>query len=204
MGQKTASFKFLWSRRKVAGTGTFTLFVVVLFFCGGVLSAAGQNSGLQQGQDQNADPTIFFNGKSYLKINTAELFYLLRKGDPEKKGEAFVVRGIVKKSPELDRIGRFALLRVNMVCCISDAMSMGVTVSHPNLDQLTDGEWVRVFGRMEFLPSAQELKVLPTLDTIPYTMIYDKAVLVADAVEKTSPPEAPYMFELPGDTEYHY
>ena len=35
-------------------------------------------------------------------------------------------------------------------------------------------------------------------------MIYDKAVLVADAVEKTSPPEAPYMFELPGDTEYHY
>ena len=180
------------------------LFVVLLFFCGGILFAAEQNSGLRQEQDQEADPTIRFNGKSYLKINTAELFYLLREGNPEKKGQAFVVRGIVKKSPELDRMRRFALLRVNMVCCIADAMAMGVMVSHPNPGELSDGEWVRVFGKMEFLPSTQALKVLPTLDTIRDTMIYDKAVLRPDRVEKTSPPEAPYMFELPGDTEYHY
>ena len=180
------------------------LFVVLLFFCRGILFAAEQNSGVPQGQDQDAEPTIRFNGKSYVKINTAELFYLLRQGDPEKKGQAFVVRGIVKKSPELDRMGRFALLRVNMVCCIADAMAMGVTVSHPNLEELSDGEWVRVFGKIEFLPSAQALKGLPTLDKIPDTMIYDKAVLRADRVEKTSPPEAPYMFEVPGDTEYHY
>jgi hypothetical protein len=57
---------------------------------------------------------------------------------------------------------------------------------------------------MEPLPSEQKLNEPPTLDTIPYTMIYDKAVLRADGVEKVSPPEAPYMFELPGDTEYDY
>jgi uncharacterized membrane protein YcgQ (UPF0703/DUF1980 family) len=183
----------------------FALFAVLLFFYAGFpFAAADKNPGLQQGEDQNSESTIFFNGKSYLKINTAELFYLLRKGDSEKINEAFVVRGIVKKSAELERMGRFALLRVNMVCCIADAMAMGVTVSHPNLNELSDGEWVRVFGNMEPLPSEQKLKETPTLDTIPYTMIYDKAVLRADGVEKISRPEAPYMFELPGDTEYHY
>lgn len=180
------------------------LFVFLLFFCGEILFAAEQNSGVQQEQDQEADPTILFNGKSYLKINTAELFYLLRQGDPGKKGQAFVVRGILKKSPELELSGRFALLRVNMVCCSADAMTMGVMVSHPDSGEFSDGEWVRVFGRMEPLPSEQKLREPPTLDTIPYTMIFEKALLAADGVEKTSPPEAPYMFELPDDTEYHY
>jgi len=194
MGRKKRSVDFFRSRHKVAGTGAFALFVFLLLLPGGIPFADENNSG----------PLISFNGKSYLKINTAELFYLLRKGDSENKEKAFVVRGIVKKNPELHSMGRFALLRVNMVCCISDAMAMGVMVSHPNLDELSEGEWVRVFGKMEPLPLSQKLNELPTLDTIPYTMIYDKAVLLADAVEKTSPPEAPYMFEIPGDTEYHY
>ena len=42
------------------------------------------------------------------------------------------------------------------------------------------------------------------MDKIPYTMIFESAVLLAEAVEKVPQPEAPYMFELPGDTEYHY
>ena len=197
MRRKIASFRSLSFKLNVVRTVAFALPAVLLLFYGGIpFAAEDENPGLP--------PSILFNGKSYLKINTAELFYLLRKGNSEKMNEAFVVRGIVKKSPELERMGRFALLRVNMVCCIADAMAMGVTVSHPNLGELSDGEWVRVFGKMKPLPLEQKLTEPPTLDTIPYTMIYDKAVLRADAVEKISRPEAPYMFELPSDTEYHY
>jgi hypothetical protein len=200
MIRKKVSLNFYGLKHRVTVKGAFALFIVFLVFHGGILFPAEQN----QGQDQDLDSTVFFNGKPYLKINTAELYYLLKKGDMDKKVEAFVVRGIVKRSAELDRMGQFALLRVNMVCCAADAMAMGVTVSSKDLDKLSDGEWVRVFGKMRPLQSAQKLMELPTLDSIPYTMIYDKAVLRADEVEIVGRPEAPYMFELPGDTGYHY
>jgi hypothetical protein len=178
--------------------------LLLLLYGGFLLAGDDKKPGLPQGENQGSEPTVLFNGKSYLKINTAELFYLLRKGTSGELSQAFVVRGIVKKSPELERAGRFALLRVNMVCCIADAMAMGVMVNSPDADHLSDGEWVRVFGRIEPLPSDRKLKEPPTLDKIPYTMIFEKAVLLAEAVEKVPQPEAPYMFELPGDTEYHY
>jgi len=184
---------------------TAALLTLLLLLCGGFLFA-GENKKpvLQHGEDQGSEPTVLFNGKSYLKINTAELFYLLRKGTSEELSRSFVVRGIVKKNPELEQEGRFALLRVNMVCCSADAMAMGVMVNSPDSDHLSDGEWVRVFGRIEPLPTDRKLQEPPTLDKIPYTMIFEKAVLLADAVEKVPQPEAPYMFELPDDTEYHY
>lgn len=178
--------------------------LLVLFQAGFAFAAEPTKLGSQQNESQSSESTIFFNGRSYLKVNTAELFYLLQKGTSENIKEGFVVRGIVKRTPELEGMGRFALLRVNMVCCIGDAMAMGVMVSTPDIDHLPDGEWVRVFGRVEPLPSELKLKEPPTLDKIPYTMVFAKAVLVADTVEKASPPEAPYMFEIPGDTEYHY
>lgn len=182
----------------------FLAALLVLFQAGFACAAEPMKPGSQQNTGQTSESTIFFKGRSYLKVNTAELFYLLQKGTSEYIKEEFVVRGIVKRTPELEGMGRFALLRVNMVCCIADAMSMGVMVSTPDIDHLSDGDWVRVFGRVEPLPSELKLKEPPTLDKIPYTMVFAKAVLVADTVEKASPPEAPYMFEVPGDTEYHY
>lgn len=200
-----ASFRYVASKLDVLRTGSFLLFFALVFSYGGFpFSISEKPAEADPGENEDSAATIAFNNTVYRKINTAELFYLLQKGTSENIKEGFVVRGIVKRTPELEGMGRFALLRVNMVCCIADAMAMGVIVSTPDADHLPDGEWVRVFGRVEPLPSELKLKEPPTLDKIPYTMVFAKAVLVADTVEKASPPEAPYMFEVPGDTEYHY
>ena len=50
---------------------------------------------------------------------------MAREGTFRELDQDFAVRGIVARSPELDALGYFALLRVNFVCCAADAMAMG-------------------------------------------------------------------------------
>jgi len=143
-------------------------------------------------------------GVSYLKLNTAELVYLLMGKPDEIMDQPIVLRGVLKKSPSLDAQGRFVLLRVNMVCCVADSMAMGVMVTGDEGANIGDGRWVRVYGRMQGLVEPYRITERITVDGIPSTVIHEKAVLVADAVEPLGRPRYPYLYELPGDERFDY
>jgi hypothetical protein len=143
------------------------------------------------------DPYLVRNGDSYLKSNPARLFLSLQSGQAAAPGQRVVTRGIVKRSAQLDRIGKFALLRGNMVCCLADAIAMGMMVSTEGFEALRDGDWLVVFGRVRLLAEASPITDLRGTGEVPFSMVYDKAVLVAEAIEKIGRPRFPYVFELP-------
>jgi len=143
------------------------------------------------------DPYLVRNGDSYLKSNPARLFLSLQTGQAAPPDQRYVTRGIIKRSAQLDRIGKFALLRGNMVCCLADAIAMGMMVSTEGFPVLRDGDWLVVFGRVQLLPEAFPITDLGGTGEVPFSMVFDKAFLVAEAIEKMEQPRFPYVFELP-------
>jgi len=71
------------------------------------------------------EPEMIREGKSYLKVNPARLFFLLHTGNAPALDQGVITRGIVRRTAALDRLGWFVLLRGNMVCCLADAVAMG-------------------------------------------------------------------------------
>ena len=142
------------------------------------------------------DPHVARNGDVYLKSNPARLFLLLQAG-AAPADHRYVTRGIVKRSAQLDGLGRFALLRGNMVCCLADAIAMGVMVAADGGREFQDGDWVMAFGRAEATPAPQPVTDLGGAGEVPFAMIYDRAVFVAEALERIGRPRFPYVFELP-------
>lgn len=155
-------------------------------------------------EDSGQESHMTREGISYLKLNTAELVYMLLESPDEILDAPIVLRGILKRSASLDSHGRFALLRVNMICCVADAMAMGVMVTSNEPVETGDSRWVRVYGRMKGLPEPFQIKERITVDGIPSTVIHEKAVLVADAVEPVGRPRYPYLYEFPGDERFDY
>jgi hypothetical protein len=149
------------------------------------------------GVQADPDPYMVRNGDSYLKSNPARLFLSLQTGQAEPSNQLYVTRGIVKRSTQLDRIGKFALLRGNIVCCLADAIAMGMMVSVEEHRALRDGDWIVVFGRVRQFPQAHPITDLGGAGDIPFSMVYDKAFLAAEAIEETERPRFPYVFELP-------
>jgi hypothetical protein len=143
------------------------------------------------------DPYVVRNGNIYLKSNPARLFLLLQTANSSPSDQRYVTRGIVKRSAQLDRLGRFALLRGNMVCCLADAIAMGVTVAADGSREFQDGDWVAAFGRVHALPDPQPVTGLGGTGEVPFAMVYERAVFMAEALEQIDRPRFPYVFELP-------
>jgi len=141
------------------------------------------------------DPHVVWNGDIFLKSNPARLFLLLQAGSPAD--QRYVTRGVVKRSAQLDGLGRFALLRGNMVCCLADAIAMGVMVTADGSREFRDGDWVMAFGRVQTTPAPQPLTDMGGAGEVSFAMVYDRAVFVAEALERIDRPRFPYVFELP-------
>ncbi|HSO62105.1 MAG TPA: hypothetical protein VLR50_13825 [Desulfobacterales bacterium] len=140
---------------------------------------------------------VIRNGEAYLKSNPARLFLLFQTGHAARLDQRYVTRGIVKRSAQLDRLGRFALLRGNMVCCLADAIAMGVMVADDGSREFQDGAWVTAFGRAQATPDPQPITDLGAAGEVPFAMVYDQAVFVAEAAERIERPRFPFVFELP-------
>ena len=69
-----------------------------------------------------------------------------------------------------------------MVCCLADAIAMGVMVIDDGSREFQDGEWVMAFGRARATPEPQPVTDLGGAGEVPFAMVYDKAVFVAEAV----------------------
>lgn len=144
---------------------------------------------------ETISPTLNHDGKTYTKTNPARLVFMLMA---DKIPEDIVSRGIIRRSPQLDREGLFALFRINMVCCLADAVAIGVMVKpESGLMNLRDGEWVTVFGSAEALGEPLAVTDAGSVDEIPYSVLYDKAILRASIVVPVEKPNFPYVFELP-------
>lgn len=191
--------------RDLLRTAAFVVMAGLILCAGSNLPGRSMADSPAHGEDDAGKESHLVLGElPYLKLNTAELVYLLQDRPDEILGEPIVLRGVAKRSPSLDAQGRFALLRVNMICCVADSMSMGMMVSPIDLAEIKDGRWVRVFGTVKSLERAEKIEERITLDGLPSTLIYDKALLAARAVEQVSRPRFPYLFEFPGDDHFDY
>lgn len=151
-------------------------------------------------------PWLELEGERYTKITTGEMFLLLRQGkaDAAKLAAPYVMRGVVKRSPALDKLGLFALLRGNMICCVADSVAIGFYVKGGDLSSLDDGQWVRVYGRVEPVKTRAKLPDAPRMDGIFYSQAYPNAVLDARRIEPVPPPPSPYMFVIDAEEPYGY
>jgi len=140
-------------------------------------------------------PTLTHAGKPYLKMNPARLVFQLMAS--ETPSEEIVSRGIVKRSPQLDSAGLFALFRVNMVCCLADAVAIGVMVKPESGELPPDGGWVTVYGAVERLATPTSVTDVGGVEAAPYAVLFDGALLRAAIIRPIAPPAFPYVFELP-------
>ncbi|MGA9755527.1 MAG: hypothetical protein WBV23_10340 [Desulfobaccales bacterium] len=142
---------------------------------------------------------LALNGLEYIKINLGELYSLCQEPKPDKIASRYVVRGIVKRTKQTDRLGYFVLLRSAVVCCLADSVGVGFRVKYERLNELEDGQWVEVYGTLRSL-SKKLPKPHLRIKEIRLTVLCDSHILVPASIVGTEEPETPFMFEF-SDTE---
>lgn len=197
----------LWTRPNTVRPGRVLLFAVMA----AIIAVFGQapyiNSSVNTDlieQYEDPSPTLEHGGKTYTKINTGELYFLANEGADQEVFQDFAIRGQVGRTPELDQMGYFALLRVNFVCCAADATAMGILVAYPDVRNLEPGQWVRVLGHPEVLNNPEKLPLPPILNDAFYSTVSKKIVIQPDDVTPGYRPAKPYMFELSAEKPYNY
>jgi uncharacterized repeat protein (TIGR03943 family) len=149
------------------------------------------------------EPRLLLKGQEYTKINIGELYNISERAIPEGLAGRYVTRGIVKRSPELDRLDQIAVFRTFLFCCFADAVAVGFRVEGNQLDQVHDGQWVKVYGTLQELPIG-----LPD-PNVRVEGIFAKALnqayaIAATGIKKIDPPEIPFMIELREAEPYAY
>jgi uncharacterized repeat protein (TIGR03943 family) len=188
----------------------FSRIVLFLFF--GTIAGIGYlmpnptspafSSSLTEPADK-VESRLTLGGQEFIKINLSELYNISESAETSKIGEHYVMRGIVKRSPELDEKGQFVLFRVFMWCCFADAVAVGFRVSYDHPEELRDSQWVNVYGKLRLLPSE-----LPE-PKVPVQGITSKALnkgyeIAAYKVEEIDPPVIPFMFDFRKSEPYAY
>jgi hypothetical protein len=207
VGLGVVGLNALFSLRRLPGMFRLGLFVLMALLIGLAMAEDPRAQAMSAEAELSPEarqPWLELEGKRYTKITTGELFILARKPKTRDKtlGQPFVMRGMVKRTPELDRMGLFALLRGNMICCAADAMAVGFYVQGADPTKFSDGEWARVYG--EAVATDQKLPKPPRVDGIFYSLASKHALFTAQAIEDVPPPPSPYMFVIDAEQPYGY
>jgi DUF1980 C-terminal domain len=149
-------------------------------------------------------PRVTMSGREYVRINLAELYLHC---DEAKNGPAamrYAVRGIVKRDPRMDRLDQFAIVRNTVFCCLADSVGMGFRVQYDGrVDELTDGQWVEVYGTVRGTP-----ETMPDLGLrikgMNLTVLNETHILAADQARVTKEPEIPYIIDIRSTEPYAY
>ena len=157
--------KFRW----LTVTGAALLLVIGLFALGRVQKRPGRNSlifGLML--------LITFVGKPYLpdansmklleppleaglwdQIDQArfprrelQTLYMTDAEEMVRNDASFTAIGVVKRLEELDEHRSFALMTSVMFCCVADALAVGFRVPTEDLENIEDGQWIMVCGKL--------------------------------------------------------
>lgn len=163
----------------------------------------GFSAGLT-GKDYTEESSrLMMNDVEYIKINLAELYLLCEKPEPEKIAERYVVRGIVRQTQALDNLGQFALMRTAVFCCMADAVALGFRVPYDRLDELTNGQWVEVYGTLKPLRNKLQVPALHTQGLF-LSVLSDSHCFVPDKIVPIKEPEIPFMFAFRKGEPYAY
>jgi hypothetical protein len=169
----------------------------------GSLSFGNFLSGFNHKEHAKENSRVTLNGLEYVKINLVELHLLSEKIDSEKMAARYVVRGMVRRTQELEALGQFALMRVSVFCCLADAVATGFRVRDDRPDEFADGQWVEVYGTVKRLPKKLPEPHLHTQGML-LTVLYDSYLLVPDKITPIKKPEIPFMFEFRKQEPYAY
>lgn len=151
---------------------------------------------------------ILMDGMEYVKINLGELHFLLTMSKSREKASTanegrYVLRGAVKRHPDLTAANQFMLMRAVVWCCLADATGTGFRVFSDQLDDFKDGEWVQVFGRLKPLEEKPE-PIFLRFDKTLVSWINQDYGLVPERIVKISPPEDPYIFNRETEEPFDY
>ncbi len=197
---------FRYPRRPTKGTRLIIILSLVglLFLGNGDIRVTGSTNELR-----SPGSRILLDGTEYVKINIGELHFLITipsSGEKEGPGAAegrYVLRGVVKHHPDLKKQGQFMLMRAVVWCCLADAAGTGFRVFSHQLDDLKDGEWVQLFGRLKPLKPTPEPVFIRFDKTLVMWANKDYA-LVPDRIIKISPPEKPFVFNSETEEPFNY
>lgn len=114
-------------------------------------SAAVANRGMNVSAplfSRGADQTALM-GVPSAQRNILEWIVLFEQAeDPnDYAGEAVDVTGFVYRDPRL-KPEEFMIGRFTLTCCVADALAVGMVVSSPETDVLSENSWVRVQGEI--------------------------------------------------------
>ena len=131
-------------------------------------------------------------------MNTAELITLGMQPETAP-GEGFVsVRGFIVNTPELTEQGMYALFRVQIICCLADAVAVGVLVQGPA--PAGDYGWAQVSGSVaetgEMAATLGDFLRGISLPDVMLTYVEPGIVLESQHAEPIEPPSFPYIFEV--------
>ena len=146
---------------------------------------------------------LTMNGLEYIKINLGELNSLCKEPKPDKIARRYVVRGLVIRTKQMDRLGYFVILRSAVVCCLADSVGMGFRVQYDRPNEFEEGQWVEVYGTLRSLSQK-----LPTPDFrikgIPLAVLCDSHILVPARIVRIEQPEFPFMFAFRDSEPYGF
>ncbi|WP_421901224.1 hypothetical protein [Maridesulfovibrio sp.] len=147
----------------------------------------------EQGKDFESN-TEFFDGVGYTKINVYELFDICERKDAKLVGNRFVMRGVVYNAGQQDTGSSFILMRHTLWCCEDHAVSFGFWVDSPKAESFENGQWVKVYGKLE--KGGQDVTAIKTdsddmkkINLAPNVDIEKNWVFAATRIENVKAPE---------------
>jgi hypothetical protein len=146
---------------------------------------------------------VTMDGREYIRINLVELEFLCQDRQADKLAMSYVVRGVVRRSKRLDRLGQFALLRNVVVCCLADSIGFGFRVQDDRLKKVADGQWVEVYGTLKGLSQKLPEPGLHIRE-MRFTELSKSHILIPTKIIKIPAPEIPFIFDCKETEPYAF
>ena len=169
-------------------------------------SLTGTTYGSLTGNIPDRDPRETYDGREYVRLNVAELFFVANEQRTDHATD-YVTRGMVRRAPDLDAAGQIGLMRVAVTCCLADAVGLGVRVAVDDPSRFADGSWLKVWGRLRAEPlPAKNKNIFRRWPTGPgvLTALDREQVLVPDHLEREERPGLEYVFDIRRSEPYAY
>ncbi len=158
---------------------------------------------MQAGDSVPGRSRVTLNGVEYIKINLGELYQQCLDAKTDKMTGHYVVRGVVRRTPELDGLGQFALIRTAVVCCHAHAAPVGFRVDYNRSSEIRDGQWVEVYGTLKKLSPDLPNPNLHSIGIL-FVRLNKSRCIVPTKIVKTPQPEDPHIVEFRRAEPYAY
>jgi len=177
------------------------------------LGVAGQRGLRPQGAESlerlsEADtPAAFtYDGRDYLPLNLAELYLLTESDPPPGADDRFALQGMLLPDPE--GLAPGVLLRLQIVCCLADAVGVGFRVEGGKLPP-PDGRWVRLLGRLRpvseaMAETARRSSMSSQFQGVFVAVVAPGHVFVVEEVQTLGTPAMPFIGEIRMEPPFAY